>query len=203
MVAEPLTPSYYAQAAAILSRAFEADPTWRYVFTSATRRLAQLECMCHVGLRLIAPLGASYITRQGEGVALWYPPDHEPKAGLIDLLRVGFAWMPFRLGIRSLRRGWRVYADILRREREEIAGPYWVLDTIGVDPPHQKRGVARALMRPVLERADRDRIPCYVITHNPINVPFYEHHGFRVIRRDTVFPGGPFVCSLRRTAPTA
>jgi ribosomal protein S18 acetylase RimI-like enzyme len=154
--------------------------------------------MFDIGVRLIAPLGASYIGSGGEGAALWYRSDRCAKTSLGRMVWTGLRSGPFRAGVRSLYRGARLFFDAARRQREEVHEPHWVLDALGVDPAHQQRGVAGALLRRVLIHADADRLPCYVITHNPANVAFYEHFGFRAVRRGAAFAGGPFVCSLRR-----
>ena len=213
---EPLTPARHAEAAAILARAFHNDPLWSWVFPAGSRRPMQLTWAIAHAVRHVSVFETSYITSGGEGVALWYPPDslstvcHRLTNCEHDKLcgdRKTYTWrdtllhLPaavVRLGLPALWRLWRVHIDILRRQREEITEPQWELDVIGVDPAYQKRGIARALLRHVLDQADRQLTPCHVITHNPANVTFYAHHGFSVIREETVFEGGPFVCSLRR-----
>jgi len=198
MHVEPLTPARHAEAAAILARAFHNDPLWCWVFPAGSKRPMRLTWAIARAVRLVSVFETSYITSGGEGVALWYPPgcDRETDTWREILLDLPVAVV--RLGLPALGRSWRVHIDILRRQREEITEPQWELDVIGVDPAYQKRGVARALLRHVLDQADRQLTPCHVITHNPGNVTFYEHHGFSVIRKETVFQGGPFVCSLRR-----
>ena len=48
-------------------------------------------------------------------------------------------------------------------------------------PSHRGRGLGRALLQPVLDRADADGVPCYLETAQPTNVTFYERLGFRVL----------------------
>ena len=198
MHVEPLTPERHAEAAAILARAFHNDPLWSWVFPVDSKRPMPLTWAIARAVRSVSVFETSYITSGGEGVALWYPPGCDRGT---DTWRERLLDLPgavVRFGLPALWRSWRVHIDILRRQREEITEPQWELDVIGVDPAYQKRGVARALLRHVLDEADRQLSPCHVITHNPANVTFYEHHGFSLIRKETVFEGGPFVCSLRR-----
>ncbi|MDQ3418909.1 MAG: GNAT family N-acetyltransferase, partial [Acidobacteriota bacterium] len=48
---------------------------------------------------------------------------------------------------------------------------------VGIEPTAQGLGLGRALLAPILEEARRDRLPCYLETAQPNNVPFYEHLG--------------------------
>ncbi len=52
--------------------------------------------------------------------------------------------------------------------------------------------------RSLVEKADRDNVPCYLETSNPSNVPWYEKHGFRVITKEKAGLMGPPVFYLRR-----
>ena len=42
----------------------------------------------------------------------------------------------------------------------------------------QSRGLGARLLWPVLERCDHERLPAYLESTNPRNVPFYESLGF-------------------------
>ena len=196
--AEPLLPARYAEAANVLARAFQNDPVWARVFPDASKREAQLRWIFRKGVPMAAKFNASFITAGGEGVALWYPPGCDRETGLWRELLVSVPLGLLRLGPSTAIRLWPIYADVARRQREEVTEPLWELDTLGVDPAHQKKGVSSALVRPILAEADRAGLPCHVITHNPVNVAIYEHFGFRVLRRDTVPRANLFVCTLRR-----
>ena len=56
--------------------------------------------------------------------------------------------------------------------------PHWYLPLIGVDPARQGRGLGSALMRHALAACDRDRLPAYLESSSPANIPLYERHGF-------------------------
>ena len=198
MIVKPLEPGRCATVGGLLARAFEGDPVYSYLLPNAEKRRAQLAWLFERWTRAVAPLGAAYITDGGEGVAIWLPPDHGPNVSLWRLLRGGLATAPFRLGIGQLPRAWRVYADLARRHRAELREPHWILDVLAVDPLYQGRGVGSALMQHGITQADQDHTPCYVITHNPANVPYYERFGFRVLH---AAEGSRFAWSLRRPAP--
>src|SRR5918995_1322008 len=54
----------------------------------------------------------------------------------------------------------------------------------------------------ILERADRDGLPCRLETSDAANIDFYQRFGFEVC--DPAFaaiPGGPFLTTMRRLPP--
>ena len=52
---------------------------------------------------------------------------------------------------------------------------------VGVIPARHRQGFGRALLRPVLDRADAEGLPCYLETAQPENVAFYQKLGFDII----------------------
>jgi GNAT superfamily N-acetyltransferase len=70
---------------------------------------------------------------------------------------------------------------------------------VGVIPARHGQGFGRALLRPVIDRADAEGLPCYLETAQPGNVPFYQKLGFGVIA-DMVEPrSGLRLWTFRRT----
>lgn len=58
--------------------------------------------------------------------------------------------------------------------------PVYNLQVIVVAPQHRGTGVFRRLMTPVLRRCDGEGRTIVLQTHNPDNVPKYEHLGFEL-----------------------
>ena len=66
-------------------------------------------------------------------------------------------------------------------------------------PERQGRGWGSRLMRPILERADRERRAVTLETAQPRNLPLYVRHGFAVTRElPPPAPGGPTVWTMKR-----
>jgi len=198
MIVETLEPRRSAEAAQVLARAFQQDPVWVYLFPDPVFRTTVLTWLNERWVRIFAQRGQAYMAGAGKGVALWFPPERPPEISLWNQLRAGLGWMPFRFGFRWVPRALRADYDVLQRQRQEIREPHWVLNTLGVDPAHQGRGVGAALLNHIFIQADRTRHPCHVITHNERNIAFYEHHGFQLIAKNAALPKGPPTCSLRR-----
>ncbi len=112
-------------------------------------------------------------------------------------MRQGYWQGPFRFG--------RHFSKMLAFGAQEgrLLAPYrqthWVLDVIAADPKAQRIGVGGALMQPIFERAQREGRPCFVLTHNPRNVRFYEKYGFRLVIDEPVLgPESPHAYGLER-----
>ncbi|UCB43991.1 MAG: GNAT family N-acetyltransferase, partial [Dehalococcoidales bacterium] len=77
---------------------------------------------------------------------------------------------------------------VMNLHRKMALGPHWYLHIIGVDPAYQGQGLASRLVRPVMERIDREQMPCFVETHSGKNVDIYRRFGFEVAMEDKI-PG--------------
>ena len=97
---------------------------------------------------------------------------------------------------------WRLERQFDRARRGHVPGPHWYLLLLGVDPAARRRGLARAALRPVLDAADRDGLPCYLETQDGANVPAYARLGFAVVGRRRV-AGGLWNWELTRRPVTA
>jgi GNAT superfamily N-acetyltransferase len=87
--------------------------------------------------------------------------------------------------------------------RIELAHPlqeHFYLSVLGTDPDRRREGIGSALLQPVLERCDAERVPVYLETATEENVQFYARHGFDVQRRLDLPGGAPPLWLLWRPA---
>jgi ribosomal protein S18 acetylase RimI-like enzyme len=168
---------------AALARSFSTDPVWRWIVPDEQRWEQRAPAVFghEVGGRL--RLGHSYTTDDRAGAALWAPPGRWRSSGL-DLLRSALPMARLARG-GGARRG---LAVLRATERVHPKAEHWYLALLGTHPHHQGRGVASAVLAPVLERCDLDGVGAYLESSNPVNVAFYQRHGFRVMGE--VAPGG-------------
>jgi GNAT superfamily N-acetyltransferase len=82
------------------------------------------------------------------------------------------------------------------------AGAHWYLGVLATDPSRRGGGLARAVLQPVLERADAGGVPALLETGNPENLPFYAGFGFDVLAEARV-SGGPPLWAMWRPPQTA
>lgn len=117
---------------------------------------------------------------------LWMPPETW-HVGPVAQLQLAPAT------VRALRRDTpRLLKALNFIERKHPRSPgHWYLPMIGVTPAWQGRGFGAALMRPVLERCDRERTAAYLEASSPRNRALYERQGFEVIEECRYVPDGP------------
>ncbi len=78
--------------------------------------------------------------------------------------------------------------------------PHYYLPFLGVEPASQGRGIGSALMRPILERCDREGMPAYLEASSERNRALYERHGFELIEEVRLPGGGPPMWRMWREA---
>ena len=182
-----LEDSRLGEASDLLARAFQDDPAWVWLIPDAEKRRRLLPWLFRVGFDVTA---ADVWTTSGvvRGAARWLPPGRPPmrvgptlKALVTTPFRLGTAIAPFLAYGRAV--------ESLRAEA--MPDPHWYLAGIGVDPSAQRRGIGTALLEPGVVAASRAELPAVLLTNNEANLPFYEHHGFVVVRNDETPKGGP------------
>ena len=108
---------------------------------------------------------------------MWLPPGkHKPSIWQQLML------LPSILPILGLSGALHALRDLNQMEKMHPQGtPHWYLGFIGVSPSEQGTGIGSALLRPVLEQCDAERIPAYVENCNEQNLGFYVKNGFKVV----------------------
>ena len=117
------------------------------------------------------------------GAALWMPPNTWHTGPLAQLLLLPAI-------VRNLRADTpRLLKALTFIEKKHPREPqHWYLPIIGVTPAWQGRGYGAALLRPVLERCDADRVPAYLEASSatqsrPLRTFRLRDHGGMPLRR--------------------
>ena len=172
----PLREENLNYAADALARAFHDDPLQAYVFPDPAERAARSPEHFAPILRYGLLFG-EVLTTEGAplGASVWLPPggwevtpERATAAGLDDL--------PQAIGEEAAGRFFSALGAVEPYHLD--VPPHWYLMVIGVSPEGRGRGLGRALIQPVMDRADAAGLPCYLETAQPDNVAFYEHLGF-------------------------
>ncbi len=176
---EPLTESQIPAAGALLARAFHDDPLMTYSIPDAAERTRLLPEVYARMIRFGTLAGEVHTTEDFAGVALWMPPGATwPREKMVAS---GMHEIAAIIGDAAYQR----YREVVGREwqarQRDMDDDCWYLFLLGVEPRLQGRGLGRALMRPVLARADAARVPCYLETEHERNVAFYKKQGFDLI----------------------
>jgi ribosomal protein S18 acetylase RimI-like enzyme len=166
--------------AAVLSRAFDRDPFYSFLAGDEPERHARMLEGWYGILRFAsADLAATYTTHDLAGVALWLPPGYGGPSVIASLRMLPSV---ARLaGWRRLRTVSGAMEHLERRRRRHVPTPHYYLSALGVEPRRQGEGIGTALLRPVLELADRAGVPAYLETAVARNVLLYERLGFEVV----------------------
>ena len=177
--AVPVRPDQVPAVADAVARGFHDNEIWAWVIPDPERRARVLPrtyraLIRHVYLRR----GEAWTTPDTAGAALWLPPG-EPKRLWREQIAESVVLLP-GIGIRGARRGARIDALTHRHHPEE---PHWYLEVLSIAPEHQRRGHGSALLRPVLERCDRNGVPAYLETNREANLPYYRRFGFELTER--------------------
>jgi ribosomal protein S18 acetylase RimI-like enzyme len=190
-----LDPARLAEASDVLARAFHDDPAWVWILPDEARRSEVLPWLFRVGFDVTAA-DVWATTGRVRGAARWLPPGRAPMR-VAPTLRALVA-TPFRLGAATGR--FLAYGRAVETLRARIApGPHWYLAGIGVDPAEQRHGIGAALLAPGVQGAERDRLPCVLLTNNERNLSFYGAHGFRVVDEGPTPEDGPHAWAMVRS----
>lgn len=189
------TPADVPRLADAMARAFEHDPLMSWYVPDQATRLERLRRFYAVSTRRMIARGLRevYTTEDVAGEATWAAPGTCRLSPLAML--PALPGMVRAIGFGGLRRSARAYAALQARHPSE---PHWYLEGLSTDPDRQGRGVAIALMAPVLERCDRGGVAAWLETQNPANVPFYERRGFEVAGKLDLPGGGPHMWLMVR-----
>jgi GNAT superfamily N-acetyltransferase len=183
-----------------LIRAFFDDPVFAWVLPDPATRAAKMRWLGHRWLRARERQDDLFVVDKARGLLVGVAPTGNPNVPFWSQVKLGLLAMPFIFGVRSFRRFLAVDADLTRRHAEELTSPHYVIDILAVDPPSQGSGWGTRLLDGYLQRADEQRLPSYLVTNNPRNLPFYERAGFRVIREALVARDAVLGWSMRRPA---
>jgi GNAT superfamily N-acetyltransferase len=170
-----------------MARAFFDDPVvGEWCLADESRRMRRLERVFELFLRRVYLAHDECYTPDGlAGGAFWLPPG-KWKLGVLSDLRLIARLAP--IAGSATPRILRVLSFIEAQHPHE---PHYYLQFLGVEPDWQGRGVGSALLRPILERCDREGVPAYLEATSERSAALYERHRFAVVEEVGLPGGGP------------
>jgi N-acetylglutamate synthase-like GNAT family acetyltransferase len=176
----------------VLAQAFFEDPILGWLLPDDRKRLARLRHFFAIELRHLAlPRGRVWTTCDLTGAALSLPPGSWRVPLRVTLLE-GSAF-----GVH-LSRAARLGAAM---ERHHLRERHYYVRDVGVLPNMQGNGLGNALMRPTLDRCDRQGLPAYLEASSERNAALYERLGFQLINELRVTGSPPLRLMLRPPHP--
>jgi GNAT superfamily N-acetyltransferase len=182
-------------ASSCLASAFYEDPVWgRWTFPDTSSRAEGLLTLMRSWV--VGAVGHSWVhaTPAFEAVAVWLPPGQPEMTPDQEAELEAFLFAT--LGSRASE----VLALFERFEQHHPQQePHYYLSLWGTHRDHAGRGLGTALIHENLARIDAERMPAYLESTNPRNIPRYEALGFR--RRGEFGPAnGPVITTMWREA---
>jgi len=174
----------------VLGRAFYNDPLMLYAYPDGECSEEDLSWFFITAVKYCLKYGEAYApTAEIEGAALWLSSDKCPIT-LWRMLRVASLWSMFkamrRIGFGRMKRMANIGGFLDKAHKRLAPSEHCYLQTLGVDPEHQGNGYASKLLRPMFDRLDEERMPCYLDTLTEKNAQMYEHLGFKVLEKSDI-----------------
>lgn len=180
----------------ILGDAFADDPVTNWISPDVRWTQSYFRILFE---HFFLPRGEVYLTQDGSGAALWLPPRRTmrqfPVLRSVEILGGILSTSGISASLRSMAAA--VYFDVYH-----IREPHYYLHVIGVRKQRMAEGSGSRLIRKVLDRCDRDRVPAYLENTSARNMDFYRRLGFEVIKKIKLPSRGPELwLMLRRPLP--
>jgi len=112
-----------------------------------------------------------------EAVSIWFPPgmDHSEDTDTDPFCAQDFACPGTMERMQAVN---DVISALTARLGQK---PQWYLHLVAVRPQFRDKKFSSLLIRPMLTRAEKEGLPCTLITQSAENVRKYEHWGFKVV----------------------
>ena len=194
-----LDSSQIHQASIVLSASFFNYPMFSFYFPDPERRACYLPRYFQHILNCALRYGEVYTTAEISGVIFTLPPGHT-KISIWEYIQNGFLLTPFMLGFRNYKQSMDCERFVGSTQDKLMENqPHYYLWGLAVDPNQKATGIGTALMVPVLAKADAQKLPVYLETHDETNVRYYQKHGFDLIHTTRIPKYElPIWCMLRK-----
>lgn len=176
-----IRPDERDRALATVVTAFRADPQVRWWFPD-DRSYPELAALFFgVLLDTRTAGGEVWVADDCRAVAMWIPPGG-------NLIGPELASARYAETVAALPRSSRDRIAAVDAAVDALLprSPHWYLGVLATDPAHRARGLASAVVAPVLAAADRAGMPVALETASPANVAFYTRRGFAVVHETEV-----------------
>ncbi len=184
-------PGDLGQLSEMLAHAYVADPVSRWLIPGDEQWTRYARPYFGFLLRSAFAEGELFANEDCSAAALWRKPNPAERG------RLGKALHGLRM--LSLLRARSARGIRLARLLEEAhpPEPHWFLQFVAVEALRRGTGLGGSVLRPVLERCDREGQVAYLESSNPANTPIFQHFGFEVCGKIDLSPG-PVILCLRR-----
>lgn len=186
------------KAAEVVSAAFFNYPMLTYYFPNPKRRKRWLPWYMEKTLNCARRYGEVFITDDFSGVIFILPPGHT-RITFGEYIRNGFLFVPFIVGFKNYFKNDECEKFVADTHERLMSGrEHYYLWGLVANPSTQRKGVGSALLKVLLDKADTEKMPVYLETHDKNNVIYYERFGFKLVHTDVIPKHGLDIwCMLR------
>ncbi|MFF3211838.1 GNAT family N-acetyltransferase [Streptomyces sp. NPDC002886] len=187
-------PSDRDAVARLLDEAFRSDPVSSWVFPDPEHRAAVHAKFLGVFVDVALAEGRIDYAADGSAAALWLRiPAADPEAGHVE------DEVPAKM--RAVADPDNERCELVGRLTGEVhpmAEEHEYLLMIAVAPGRQGEGLGTELIRPVLERCDREGVPAYLEASSERSKGLYERLGWQFTGEAVRLPEGPLMWPMWR-----
>jgi ribosomal protein S18 acetylase RimI-like enzyme len=180
---KPANPLDWRQLGDITAEAFSEDPINRWIFGTDAAMQATFRQLAR---DVYLPHGICHMIGD-EAATMWSLSD--TRQGLSPVQTLRLAWSLMSKGSKGAMKRAMGAGEIMARHHP--SDPHLYLFTIGTRKAARGTGLGKAILRPMLDAADREGLPCYLENTNPANSGFYMSHGFERMEVFEVGQGSP------------
>jgi GNAT superfamily N-acetyltransferase len=181
-----LTDIHVDEVSKIFTEIFMDYPLFSYMVEDPYTRPRIYPYLFQLMVKHTVRFGEAYATSEDmEGIALWLPSEKSDISIWSNLSNGGIGLL-LNAGIKVAYRSMVFTEFASRLHHDLLTEPHIYLFQIGVKEGLRGKGYAGKLMRPIMERADREGLPIYLETHDPSNFPVYEHYQFETVRHEVI-----------------
>ncbi|HEX7555612.1 MAG TPA: GNAT family N-acetyltransferase [Leptolinea sp.] len=176
-----LDPHQKKKASEVVAASFYDYPMFTFYFPDPRRRARYLPWYLENVLNCALRYGEVFTNPEISGVIFTLPPGHT-KISDWEYIQNGFLLTPFLLGFHNYQQSMDCEYFVGDTQIKLLKDrPRYYLWGLAIDPNHKRQGIGTALLQPVLAKADAEKMPVYLETHDEKNVLYYQKHGFDLI----------------------
>ena len=195
-----LKTSQKKRAAEVATAAFFYYPMMIHYFPDVKRRKRWLPWYLEKTLRCALRYGEVFTTADCSGVLFFLPPGHTRLTDR-EYIQNGFLFVPLVMGFQNYSKSSECENFVADTQEQLLNGrAHYYLWGLVTDPKAQGKGIGRALLKKLTDKADAENMPIYLETHEQKNVAYYERFGFKLVHTDTIPKHGLAICCMLREA---
>ncbi|NHK30293.1 MAG: GNAT family N-acetyltransferase [Asgard group archaeon] len=170
----------------VFIRAFDSDILVHHMFPDEETRKQYIQEYFKLRIRFGIIYGEVYApSPEIKGLVVWF---HRDKFSITNwkMLRIGGIRLFMKVDKKTINRVLDIGHFSTEFRQKNINFTYWYLAPVGVDPQHQGKGLCSHLLKPMLARCDKEKIPTALETQLMQNVEIYKRYGYETIAETTI-----------------